>query len=103
MVQELKKEALKKIKDSQKPTIIKFGAVWCAPCKALTPVFKELSKEIKKASFYEVNIDAELELAKKFKIMSVPTIIILKKSQETARINGFSNKETLKSTILSKI
>lgn len=103
MVKELKKEGLENLKKSKKPTIIDCWTSWCAPCKTLAPIFKELSNEIKNADFYKINVDSEQELAKKFGIKSVPTILILKEGQEIARINGFSNKVTLKSSILSKI
>jgi len=88
----------------EKIGVVNFHAIsWCTPCKTLAPLFKQLSEEIKDANFYEVDVESEIELAKKFSIMSVPTIVILKNGQEIVRINGFSNKENLKSAILSKI
>ena len=84
-------------------SVVDFGADWCMPCKLLSPVFESLSKEIKEANFFKVDVDKEPELAEKFGVMSVPTIIILKNGKEVSRINGFSGKESLKAQILSKI
>ena len=99
----LTKKEWEKVENSKKPAIIDFSADWCFPCRALAPIFDELSAEIKEANFFKVDIDAEEELASEFQIMSVPTILIIKNNVEVGRINGFSNKETLKSSLLSKI
>lgn len=92
-----------KVEKEDKTILIDFSGEWCTPCKALNPVYEELSKEITKAKFYKVDVDKEQELTKKFDIMSVPTIIIFKKGREIARINGYPGKEKLKDVILSKI
>ncbi|MEK6934325.1 MAG: thioredoxin [Nanoarchaeota archaeon] len=104
MVEELTSENFsEKVEKEEKPVIIDLSADWCAPCKALTPAYKELSKEIKQAKFYEIDVDKEPELTKKFGVMSVPTVVILKKGKEVGRINGFSGKDSLKEKILSKV
>ena len=99
----LTKKEWDKVENLKKPAIIDFSADWCMPCRALAPIFDELSAEIKEANFFKVDIDTEEELANEFQIMSVPTILIVKNNVEVGRINGFSNKETLKSSLLSKI
>ena len=99
----LTKKEWEKVETSKKPAIIDFSAEWCMPCRALAPIFDELSTEIKEANFFKVDIDTEEELSNEFQIMSVPTILIIKNNVEIGRINGFSNKEHLKSALLSKI
>ncbi len=89
----------KKIKDI---AIIKLTASWCAPCKYLAPIYKELSNEIK-LPFYEVDVDSEPKLAQRFQVMSVPTTIILKNGKEILRINGALPKEEFKKRLLSKL
>lgn len=101
-IRNLTKENIEKIKRQEQPIIIDFHASWCAPCKQLSPIFKELSNEIT-IDFYEIDIDKEQELAQHFNIMSVPTIIILKKGQEMLRINGVQSKDILKNKILPEI
>ena len=103
MVQALNNSNLDKITSSKKPVLIDFSATWCNPCKQLEPVYEELSSEIKEADFYKVDIDAEQELAGKFNIISVPTIVLIKNGQEISRISGFQGKEFLKSRLLSNI
>ena len=85
-------------------SIIDFHAIsWCAPCKALKPIFEQLSTEVK-VPFYEVDVDAEPKLAQRFQIMSVPTTIILKDGkEEVLRINGALPKEEFKKRLLSKL
>ncbi len=91
-------------KESKKDTniILKFTAEWCAPCKYLAPIFKEVSEEID-SDFYEVDVDKNTELAQEFSILSVPTIVITRKGHEISRINGAMPKESLKNKILSSI
>ncbi len=84
----------------EKTVVVKFTAVWCSPCKQLAPIFEEVSKEIN-AECYEIDVDKEPELAHQYRIMSVPTIIILAKGKERGRINGTFQKKQLKERILS--
>lgn len=92
-----------KIENLNKISLIKFTALWCAPCKALAPIFEEVSKEIKEANFFEVEVDKEQELSTKFDIMSVPTIVFIKNNKEILRLNGLQRKQYLKETILSNL
>src|SRR3989344_6405696 len=99
MVMELISKTFSQINREEKLVIVDYSADWCAPCKVLEPVFKQLSQEITKAKFYKVDVEKESDLTKKFDIMSVPTIIIFKKGKEIVRINGFPGKEKLKDVI----
>lgn len=67
---------------------LKFGAVWCAPCKALEPKLAKIEAEFPDISFYSVSVDDNPGLAKQYKIRSVPTVILLKDGQEVNRIAG---------------
>ena len=103
MVKSLDKKEFKKIENSDKISILDFSASWCSPCKALEPAFGALSDEMKNYNFYEIDVDKEYELARRFEIMSVPTIIVFKKGLELGRINGFSGKDRLKQEILARV
>ncbi len=62
--------------NGEKPAIIKFSTNWCGPCKAMVPIFKDLSEKMgEKVKFYEVNAGMEIDLPSMFKVNSVPTII----------------------------
>ncbi|QQG38978.1 MAG: thioredoxin [Candidatus Woesearchaeota archaeon] len=84
---------------SEKIAIVDFWAEWCAPCKAMSPVFKELSKEIKKAKFFKVDVDENPEIASNIGIMNLPTTVIFKEGEEIHRIVGYQGKERLKQEI----
>ncbi len=80
--------------------LLDFSAEWCPPCKTMGPIFAELKKEFEgKVEFKKVNVDNEGDEAAKFKVMSVPTFVILKGGQEVDRKVGALSKEVLKSWI----
>jgi len=63
---------------SDKPAMVKFGAEWCNPCKIVAPIVKELAEEYKgKVDIYEVDTEAEPELAMKFNVMSIPALVFI--------------------------
>ncbi len=86
----------KKVKQSDKPVLVDFFASWCGPCQMMAPIIEELEKEIEgEAEIYEVDVDKENELASKFQVMSIPTILIFKKGEITDQFNGVTSKEEL--------
>jgi len=73
----------------QKETVvIDFYAPWCGPCKKLTPQLEKLSLQKEHATFYKVNVDNLSEIAEKWSIKSVPTVILFKNGTEKARTIG---------------
>lgn len=82
--------------------VVDFFATWCGPCKMLSPVFSSIEEEVKdKAQFLKVDIDQSMELAHKFKVSTVPTVIVFKNGQEMDRLVGFIPKASLKEKIES--
>lgn len=79
--------------------VVDFFATWCGPCKMLGPVFEELSNEINDIKFIKVDIDEHEDLCKKYKVMSVPTLIVFDKGEEVKRNIGFIPKDKLKEFI----
>ena len=83
--------------------LVDFWAEWCGPCRMLIPVFEELSKEMKKVKFAKVNITESEEIAQKFGVMSIPTLILFRDGKEVGRTMGALPKDMLKKWIESKV
>ena len=83
--------------------IIDFWADWCYPCKEMTPVFEEISKEIKGLRFAKIDVDEEPEIASRFGVMSIPTFLLLKDGKEVKRFVGVMPKSSLKEKIKDSI
>ena len=80
--------------------LLDFYAEWCPPCKMMEPVFVELEKEFAgRVKFRKIDVDKEGEKAAEFKVMSIPTFVILKDGQEISRKIGALSREVLKNWI----
>lgn len=83
-----------------RPTIIDFYAEWCGPCKRLTPVLEEISKQFNdKIDIFKVNIDTEPEVANTFGIMSVPSLLFIPIDSEPQMAQGALPKEVIEQAI----
>jgi thioredoxin 1 len=78
-----------------------FSASWCSPCKMLTPVMKEVKSEITEASFQYVDVDENGDLASKYGVRGVPTVVIEKDGVEVKRLVGMQQKGVLLNAIKS--
>ena len=83
--------------------VVDFFATWCGPRKMLSPVIDELSGELENVNFVKVDIDQSMDLAQKFKIVSVPTLKVFKNGEEVDTLMGFMPKEVLKSKVEAHI
>lgn len=79
--------------------VVDFFANWCGPCKMLSPIIEEVSNEMNEVVFAKVNIDESNDIASKFGIMSIPTLIIFKNGNEVNKNVGFLSKSELKEFI----
>ncbi|MFA6860001.1 MAG: thioredoxin [Clostridia bacterium] len=87
------KEFEEKIKEENKVVLVDFFATWCGPCKMLAPLLEQASHELKEnQEIYKLDIDESLDIAKKFGVMSVPTMIIFKDGKEVNRVVGLRQK-----------
>lgn len=79
--------------------VVDFFANWCGPCKMLSPIIEEVSNEMNDVVFAKVNIDESSDIAGKFGIMSIPTIIIFKNGNAVSKNVGFLSKSELREFI----
>ncbi|MGL4912397.1 MAG: thioredoxin [Romboutsia sp.] len=90
----------KNIENGSGIAVVDFFATWCGPCKMLAPVLQQVADEVgSKANFAKVDIDQSMDLAKKFSISTVPTLIIFKDGKPVENLVGFIPKESLVSKI----
>lgn len=72
--------------------LVDFWANWCPPCKMLSPVVDEVAEEVNDVKICKINVDEQPELAMKFKVASIPTLIVFNDGQEANRSLGFIPK-----------
>lgn len=81
-------------------TVVDFFATWCGPCKMIAPILEELSEEMKeKVNFIKVDVDKSVDLADKYHISSIPTVVIFKNNENVNQFVGFLPKEEIKRLI----
>ena len=82
--------------NEDKPVIVDFHAVWCAPCKMQAPVLQELAKELgDKIKVLKIDVDQNQEIAGQYKIQSVPTLIVFRNGKPVWRQSGVVGKNQL--------
>lgn len=84
------------LSSSDKPVLIDFWASWCGPCRALGPVVEQISNEMAdELAVYKCNVDEEPDLATKFRIVSIPTLILFKNGKPAHTMVGNTPKPEL--------
>ncbi len=82
---------------SKIPVLVDFGAHWCAPCRAIAPVMDQLAEEYRgKVNVARVNVDESLQLAAKYNIMSIPSVMIFRDGKIVRQLVGLKPKNEFK-------
>ena len=88
------KDFEEKVLKSNKPVLVDFWADWCGPCKMLAPIIEEVAKENDgKVVVAKLDVDANQQMAQKYNILSIPTVILFDKGQPLNQFVGVQPKE----------
>ena len=91
MSQDFEKEVL----NSQTTVLVDFFATWCGPCKMMSPIIENIAEENSNVKVVKVYVDKNQDLAMKYSVMSIPTIIIFKNGKPTATFVGVKDKQDI--------
>ena len=89
----------KEVLQSDKPVLIDFYADWCGPCKMLSPVVDEVAKENENIKVVKINVDEAQDIAIKYQVMSIPTLVVIKDGKEVNRSVGVISKSEIISMV----
>ena len=83
------------VMNSDKTVLLDFWAPWCVPCRMVAPTVEEIASERVDIKVGKINVDEQPELANKFGIMSIPTLVVMKNGKIVQRVSGVRSKNTI--------
>ena len=89
----------REVMNSDKPVLLDFWAPWCGPCRRVTPIIEEISNERSDIKVCKVDVDEEPELARRYNVMSIPTLFVFKNGEAVATMMGFQPLQAMKNMI----
>ncbi|MBQ3437533.1 MAG: thioredoxin [Fusobacterium sp.] len=97
LVKGTKENFKEEVLEAKGVVVVDFGAAWCGPCKSLLPILDEVVAEDPDKKIVKIDIDEQEELAREFKIMSVPTLLVFKNGEVIDKSVGLIQKDEVKS------
>lgn len=86
------KSNFEEVKGSDKPVLLDFYADWCGPCCMVSPIVDEIARENPQYLVGKINVDTEAELAQSFRVLSIPTLVVMKGGQVVKQSVGAKSK-----------
>jgi thioredoxin 1 len=88
---------------SEKPVLIDFFTTWCGPCKTLAPILKQVKDNLgERITILKIDVDKNQQLASKYQVRGVPTLILFQNGNQLWRQSGVLSKEEIVKTIIAK-
>lgn len=86
---------IQEVLESKEKVLLDFWATWCGPCRMLLPIVDEISREVKSVKICKINIDEQPELAEKYQVMAIPTMLVVNEGKIEKRMIGLQGKSEI--------
>ena len=94
-IKELNNKELKELVKENKKVLVDCYAVWCGPCKMLSPIIDQLASEVESTNFYKINVDEDDEISDEYNISSIPTLLYFEDGKLKEQLVGLKTKDEL--------
>ena len=85
----------REVLESEKPVLLDFWAPWCGPCRMVVPIVEEIAEENPDIKVVKINVDEEVELASEFRVISIPSLFVMKEGKVVNQAVGARSKQQL--------
>ena len=84
-----------KVLNAQGKVLLDFWATWCGPCRMVAPIVEEIAEENPDITVGKIDVDSEMELAVRFGVVSIPTLVVMEKGEQVNKTVGYAPKAEL--------